>query len=289
MAKISAAVGPGAPNRSDDVLVVQLLLERHQRWLDGARVPTQNSAFTPETATAILGFQRDGAALLRPDGVVRPSEFTFSRLNLPLIVGPRHRVFNGACLARDVGPLTEADYAQAAKALNCEAAAVRAVADTEAKEAAWDRWNRPIILFERHKFAKYTHGKFNATHPDLSSPVPGGYSRSEYGRLRRAAMLDEAAALKSASWGLFQIMGENHRQAGFPTVETFVDAMMVSSAEHLKAFVNFVGSQAHLKRAIVAKDWATFARGYNGPNYSRNDYDGKMRRNFEKLTLAKFR
>lgn len=86
MARIDAAVGPGAPNHSDDVLVVQLLLERHQRWLGNAHVPEPDGRFTPETARAILGFQGDGAALLRPDGVIKPNGFSFSRLNLPFII-----------------------------------------------------------------------------------------------------------------------------------------------------------------------------------------------------------
>ncbi len=289
MARISATVGPGAVNRSDDVLVVQLLLERHKRWLGGASLPEPNGRFTPETESAILGFQRNGAALLRPDGIVKPNDFSFTRLNLPFIAGPRHRIFNGVCWAHDTGSLTDADYARAAKALDCDAAAVQAVADTEARESAWDLWNRPIILFERHKFAKHTHGRFNATHPDISSSAPGGYSRFEYERLRRAAMLDEAAALKSASWGLFQILGENHRLAGFASVDAFVDAMMVSSAEHLNAFVHFVRSQAALKRAIENKDWPAFARSYNGPSYAKNDYDGKMRRAYLRLSSLRRR
>src|ERR1700683_996721 len=34
---------------------------------------------------------------------------------------------------------------------------------------------RPAILFERHIFSKQTGGRFDAQHPDISNPTPGGY------------------------------------------------------------------------------------------------------------------
>ena len=63
-------------------------------------------------------------------------------------------------------------------------------------------------------------------------------------------MLDEPAALKSASWGLFQIMGENYGAAGFRSVEAFVDAMLTRRSNHLLSFINFVKNTSSMKRAI---------------------------------------
>ena len=132
-------------------------------------------------------------------------------------------------------------------------------------------------MFERHKFRAFTNGAYNTTHPDLSNSQ-GGYGRfsAQYPKLKRAAMLNEEAALKSASWGMFQIMGFNYKAAGYNSVGTYVKAMIGSQANQLGAFVSFINANATLKKAIQDKNWAVFARGYNGPDYATNSYDTKM-------------
>ena len=180
-------------------------------------------------------------------------------------------------------PLTEAVFLQAAQALACEPAAVKAVAEVESRGAPFDRQSRPTILYERHVFARCTRpvGRFNASHPDLSAGKgygPGGYGNSErqWERLAQAYALDPEAALKAASWGMFQILGENHRECGHATAAEFVRAMTVSQVEHLEAFVRFVASHRLRLQALRTLDWPTFARYYNGPEYAKFSYDRKM-------------
>jgi hypothetical protein len=98
-------------------------------------------------------------------------------------------------------------------------------------------------------------------------------------KLKRAAVLNEAAALKSASWGASQILGENHVASGFATVAAFVDAMMGEEKDHLAAFVQFILANSSMHKALKNKEWAIFASKYNGPNYADNDYDTKMQAN----------
>ena len=95
-------------------------------------------------------------------------------------------------------------------------------------------------------------------------------------------MLDREAALKSASWGRFQIMGFNHASAGHATIQTFIDAMFKSESAHLDAFVAFLQSTG-LNDALKKKDWAKFARGYNGPDYAANKYDTKLEDAYNKF------
>ena len=47
------------------------------------------------------------------------------------------------------------------------------------------------------------------------------------------------------------------------------------AAAHLDAFVNFIKANK-LDGTLRAKNWAAFARGYNGPGYAQNAYDKKM-------------
>jgi hypothetical protein len=94
-------------------------------------------------------------------------------------------------------------------------------------------------------------------------------------------MLDRNAALKSASWGRFQIMGFNHLLAGHPTIDFFIDAMQRSEAAHLEAFGAFSKSTG-LTDSLKKKDWAKFAKGYNGPAYAGNMYDTKLEHAYSK-------
>lgn len=134
---------------------------------------------------------------------------------------------------------------------------------------------RPKILFEAHWFHRLTDGRFTADHPAISSPVWtrdlywGG--AGEYVRLARAMALDEAAALKSASWGLPQILGLNHRAAGFVSVQAMVRAFADDPVAHLNALTTFM--QAKDQDDLVrAWDWTGFARSYNGPGFATHRY-----------------
>lgn len=181
--------------------------------------------------------------------------------------------------------LSETDYAQAATDLGVEVAAIKAVAEVETAGEAFDEMGRPRILYERHYFHRFTNGRFDKSNPTLSNKSAGGYGKfsAQYGKLEEAYQLDPTAALKSASWGRFQIMGSNHAAAGHATVQEFVDALARSEAAHLQAFVAFVGANATMKAALQKKNWATFAKAYNGPKYAENEYDTKMAAAYARL------
>jgi hypothetical protein len=178
------------------------------------------------------------------------------------------------------GPATrmsEADIAAAADAIGCEVAAVKAVIDVESR-GGFLADGRPKILFERHLFSRFTERKFDKPpNDDIANAMPGGYAggAAEYDRLARAMRLERSAALRSASWGAFQILGSNHAAAGFPDVEAFCRAMCQTEGDHLKAFVAFVRANK-LDDELRRHDWAAFARGYNGPGYRKNRYDEKL-------------
>lgn len=174
--------------------------------------------------------------------------------------------------------LTEADFQRAAATLGVDVASIKAVTEVEAPRGGFYADGSPTILFERHIFSRETGGRYDRTHPAISNRSPGGYgaSSAQHGRLTQAVALDRTAALRSASWGKFQIMGFNHTAAGFPTVQAFVNAMYQSEGAQLDAFVNFIRSNPGMHNALRQKNWATFARLYNGPNYAINDYDTKL-------------
>src|SRR5690606_5667831 len=73
-----------------------------------------------------------------------------------------------------------------------------------------------------------------------------------------------------------QILGENHEQAGHAELQSFINAMYRSASDQLDCFISFILNDRRPLAAIREKDWATFARIYNGPAYRQNRYDEKM-------------
>ena len=78
-------------------------------------------------------------------------------------------------------------------------------------------------------------------------------------------------------------MGSNYKAAGFKSVRAFVKAMTQSEADHLRAFVSFVAANAKMKKALQDRDWAAFAKAYNGKGYARNKYDEKLAAAYKKF------
>src|SRR5690606_37102732 len=93
-------------------------------------------------------------------------------------------------------------------------------------------------------------------------------------------------ALFSCSWGLAQVMGFNHKLAGYPSVEAMVFAFMADEENHLQAAVSFIKS-SKLDDELRRHDWVGFARGYNGKNFHINQYDEKLAEAYAKWSRIK--
>lgn len=177
-------------------------------------------------------------------------------------------------------PLSDIDKAWAARALGCEIAVIETVLAVESGGFGFLPDGRPKILFEAHIFSRLTGHRFDEAHPDISSPR---WNRDLYGRagdyqwrrLEAAVELNAEAAFRSASWGLFQILGDNHRLCGFPIVGPFVEAHRRAERNHLECFVTFIRA-VKLDDELRDRRWIDFARAYNGPGYAANAYDAKL-------------
>jgi hypothetical protein len=188
--------------------------------------------------------------------------------------------------------LTDADFERAAQALDCEVAAIKAVAEVESAGAGFMPDGRPIILYEAHIFNRETGGRHAHARDRkgvlLSSPswnraLYGASGVNQHNRYEDARQLNADAANKACSWGLFQILGQNHKACGFDDSQAFVDAMWAGAGAHLDAFVSFIKANK-LDAPLRAKNWAAFAKGYNGPGYAQNAYDKKMAAAYARLT-----
>jgi len=162
--------------------------------------------------------------------------------------------------------------------LSIEAADVWTVLTVETKGCGFLPDRRPQILFERHIFHRETGGAYDETAPEVSNASAGGYGPGgahQYDRLAQAIRLDRTAALRSASWGIGQVMGFNSTAAGYSDVETMVAAMVASEDEQLDAMLGCLASN-RMDSVLRAHDWTNFARAYNGANYAINQYDVRL-------------
>lgn len=187
---------------------------------------------------------------------------------------------------QDRSPLTRADFEAVAQQLGAEWEAVAAVAEVESGPlGGFANDGRPIILFERHLFSRKTSSQFDASHPNISNRTPGGYPRSQadrWAQLAQAFELNAEAALQSASYGRFQVLGQNFSNLGMANAHEYVSKLARSERDQLDAFVGFVRAN-NLTDELQRKDWAAFARAYNGPGYAANQYDVKMAQAYQRL------
>ncbi|MCA3174867.1 MAG: DUF3380 domain-containing protein [Burkholderiales bacterium] len=216
-------------------------------------------------------------------------------------------------------PITNKEWEDAAEILETEPEILRAIAKVECgTHLPFWRLNHgegahlPAILYERHYFSRLTKRKFDASHPDISwrtgyqkksqlgttdakmhdGRVDGDdiYSNfaSSYLRLLNAYRLDPIAALKSCSWGRFQIMGANHGLCGKTSLTDFVKIMARSEKGQLSLFQGFIrhrgrhpAASLSLWEAVKQKDWPSIACNYNGSGYREHNYDTKLKAAYE--------
>jgi hypothetical protein len=206
--------------------------------------------------------------------------------------------------------LTESDFAEAARRLGVDVASVKAVQTVESRGSGFLPDGRLIILFERHifrreldklldadsEFAKKLCEKFSVpvvggqlfagmfkvwmskNFPDIYNSTPGGYigGGAEWSDLEKARTISETAALLSASYGLFQVMGFHWKLLGYASVQAMVEDHKSGESRQLMAFCNFILANPNLLSALRKRDWAALAKGYNGPGYAVNKYDVKL-------------
>lgn len=168
---------------------------------------------------------------------------------------------------------------------------VHALIEVEARGSGFDRHGRPAMLFEPHLFYKHLGegpDRDKAVKLGLARKnwVTGQYPKDSYPTLMRAQEIDPVAALKSASWGMGQILGENHEAAGFRNVRDMVLSFMDSEANQLEAMIRFI-LNAGIADALRRHQWEVVARVYNGPSYAVHGYHTRLAKAYAKWSKIK--
>ncbi|MBE9184888.1 N-acetylmuramidase family protein [Microcoleus sp. LEGE 07076] len=190
--------------------------------------------------------------------------------------------------------LSKSDYQDLSDEFDLEIALVKAVMKVESAGSGFllkePSPARPKILFEAHWFYKLTPKPVSQSRPDLSSPVwdrdlyKGGSAEWDE-RLLDAMEFDEIQALKSASFGLGQVMGFNYTVAGCASIQQFIQENFAGEYWQARHMMNYIVNKnllGHLKR----KNWNKFAFGYNGEKYWENEYDIKLAKAYDRALVA---
>lgn len=246
----------------EDVLILQKKLKNHGYFI------AETGIFDETVHKIVLSFQRVRALVI--DGIVGPK--TWEELD-------------------KIGRLTENDFIRCSNSIGTDIATIKAVCEVESGGYGFISPGKPKILFEGHIFWKelkkaglkpenYVQGNEDILYKAWDKTKYCGGSR-EYDKLERAIVIDRCCALKSASWGLFQIMGFNYPMCGCETIDDFVGKMKRSEGSQLDLFIEFIKRNA-LGGYLRDLDWEGFAKAYNGPGYRENKYDEKLESAYNK-------
>lgn len=169
--------------------------------------------------------------------------------------------------------MTLDDVRTMASRYGVEVPVVQAVLDVESSGSGYDADGRPKILPEPHILYQQLLGDPNklavAVRAGLAYPRQGAQpypvgSEANYQRLKRGCLIDPGAAMRSASWGCAQVMGFNYAVCGYPDVFAMVEACLHDEVAQLDLLFRYAKKNG-LIYFLQTRNWAAFARGYNGP------------------------
>ncbi|TDR35684.1 N-acetylmuramidase family protein [Aquamicrobium defluvii] len=172
-----------------------------------------------------------------------------------------------------------------AKARGWGAAQLLAVAEVESGGQPFATINgrrEPLIRWEGHYFDKRLSGekRTRARKAGLADPKAGAVKNpnSQAARWKifeQAAAIDRTAAIESMSYGIGQVMGAHWKWLGYHSAEDLLLDARNGVYGQVRLMANFI-EKSGLASALARRDWAAFAKVYNGPAYAKHRYDQKM-------------
>lgn len=184
----------------------------------------------------------------------------------------RRRVFYAA--PEDTGHrlLTAEDYSRIGESLSISPSGPRAIAIIESAEKALTAGGKPVCRLETEHWKKRRIA--SALGQSFDKARNSSDLDERWTQFEAMYRVDPVAAVKAHSFGWPQIMGFNHRLAGFETTDAFLAAMMTIDGQS-KAFVSFVRNSPALHEAMKRGDADGVGLNYNGRNYRVNRYAEK--------------
>lgn len=169
--------------------------------------------------------------------------------------------------------ITEKEYQALATKFKLPISSVKAIDEVESSGRGFcPTTKRIMIQFEPHwfkRFTRLTKGLWVSNKVDVQS--------REWQAFNNAFSLNPEKAMKSTSIGRMQVMGFHYKRLGFKTVGAMWDYAKKCEANQLWLGLKFIQTDKRLYTALLAKDWKTVARLYNGQNYYIKGYHTKLK------------
>ena len=146
----------------------------------------------------------------------------------------------------------------------------------------------PVVAFEPHLFYRRLSGAVRAEAVALKLASAKWnrklYAASQGGRwaqinaakeLMGRHGLDKNIPLECASYGVGQVLGSHWKALGFAGIMEFMETMLSGAEGQIDIMLRYVFAN-HLDDELIEGRWAPFARGYNGKEFAKNQYDTKL-------------
>src|SRR5688500_3062767 len=164
--------------------------------------------FGPGTKKAVMAFQKSKG--ITADGVAGPVTFKALTSAIKKATDNKGDAPSDPKSPVPLNLLTESDFKAAARLLNCDIAAIKAVAEVESSGSGFLSDGRVKILFEGHQFHKHTKGAYAESHPTIWYMKSANkhisqltkvdvHCADEFARLERTMSQDCQVAIKSES------------------------------------------------------------------------------------------
>lgn len=190
---------------------------------------------------------------------------------------------NHACSGKGL-LISEEAYKKEADRLGIEVAMIKAIAKQESKKSSFWEPGQATILYERHvmwdqlaadmKLSTEELRQLQKDDPGLVNKKGEGYGTysMQYKKLEDAKKIDYACAVKSCSWGKFQVMGY-HYAIAFESAEEMEQAVNTCELQQFYFFIAYLENTHGLIKAMKEKDWEDIAKKYNGSLWKKYNPD----------------
>jgi hypothetical protein len=127
-----------------------------------------------------------------------------------------------------------------------------------------EKTGKLMIQFESHIFSKATGIPRSTSNQYKWDENKVDVQSKEWEAFNEAFKINPEEAMKSTSWGLPQIMGFNHKQAGYESVGAMLDDFKKSELQQVIALIRFITANPKLYKAVLEGDYETISSIYNG-------------------------
>lgn len=130
-----------------------------------------------------------------------------------------------------------------------------------------ERTGKIILQLEPHIFSKATGIPRSTSNQYKWDENKVDVQSKEWEAFNDAFKINPEEAMKATSWGLPQIMGFNHKQAGYASVGAMLDDFKAGELAQVLALIRFITANPKLYKAVLEGDYETVASCYNGSQH----------------------